>query len=119
MADMTERYPQDSDAHLDGNALAGPLSEIFAVDLTVAAGRCANCGRTGPVAALHVYVRAPGLVGRCPGCDAVMLRLVRAPAGVGRASNGTDGADAYARDTDTAWLDLRGTACLQIPVPPA
>ncbi len=88
---MTEQY-------LDGNALAGPLSEIFAMDLTAAAGRCARCGLTGPVAGLRLYVRAPGLVARCPGCDAVMLRLVRGPA--------------------TAWLDLRGTACLQIPMPP-
>lgn len=88
-----------SEQYLDGNALAGPLSEIFAIDLTVAAGRCAQCGRTGPVAGLRLYTRAPGLVARCPGCDSVMLRLVRGPA--------------------SAWLDLSGTACLQIPVPPA
>jgi hypothetical protein len=88
-----------SEQYLDGNALAGPLSEIFAIDLTVAAGRCAHCGRTGPVAGLRLYTRAPGLVGRCPGCDGVMLRLVRGPA--------------------SAWLDLSGTACLQIPAPPA
>jgi hypothetical protein len=91
-ADMTEQY-------LDGNALGGPLGELFAFDVTVAAGRCANCGLTGPVAGLRLYARAPGLVARCPGCDAVMLRLVRGPA--------------------SAWLDLRGTACLQIPLPPA
>ncbi len=87
-----------SEEYLDGNALAGPLSEIFAVDLTVAAGRCVQCGRTGPVAGLRVYAQAPGLVARCPGCDSVMLRLVRGPA--------------------SAWLDLSGTVCLQIPVPP-
>jgi hypothetical protein len=87
---MTEQY-------LDGNTLAGPLSEIFAIDVTAAAGRCAHCGLTGPVAGLRLYVRAPGLVARCPGCDGVMLRLVRGPA--------------------TAWLDLHGTACLQLAVP--
>ena len=43
-ADMTTE-------HLDGNALAGPLGEIFAVDVTAAVGRCASCGLTGPIAA--------------------------------------------------------------------
>ena len=84
--------------YLDGNALAGPLSELFSVDLTLASGRCGNCGLTSPVAGLRLYVRAPGLVARCPACDSVMLRLVRGPA--------------------TAWLDLCGTAYLQIPLPP-
>ncbi|MFC5909827.1 DUF6510 family protein [Streptacidiphilus monticola] len=87
----------DEDAYEDGNALAGPLAEIFAVDVTAAEGRCTGCGRTGPVAALRVYRHAPGLVARCPGCEQVVLRLVR-----GR---------------DAAWLDLRGTFALHIPLP--
>jgi hypothetical protein len=82
--------------HLDGNVLAGPLREIFAADVTVATGTCAGCGRVGPVATLRVYAQAPGLVARCPGCDGVILRLVRGP--------------------DRAWLDLRGTVCLEIPL---
>ncbi len=28
----------------DGNALAGPLSEIFTLDVTAAQGTCAACG---------------------------------------------------------------------------
>ena len=80
-------------------ALAGPLSEIFAVDLTAAVGRCTGCRTTGPLARLRVYGHAPGLVARCPGCGQVMLRLVRSP-------------------TD-AWLDLRGTRSLRIPMPEA
>ncbi len=87
---MTEQYE-------DGNALAGPLSEIFAVDLTVAIQRCAGCGLTGPVAELRVYRHAPGLVARCPGCDAVVLRLVRSP--------------------DAAFLDLTGMRNLKIALP--
>jgi hypothetical protein len=86
-----------SDEYTDGNALAGPLREIFAVDITAATGRCAGCGLASPVAALRVYARAPGLVARCPGCDEVVLRLVRGPA--------------------AAWLDLRGTVHLHIPLP--
>ncbi|MEZ0073291.1 DUF6510 family protein [Planotetraspora sp. GP83] len=91
---MTER----DDAYRDGNSLAGPLSEIFAVDVTAAGGHCAHCGLTGPVATMRVYGSAEAMVGRCPGCEEVMMRLVRGP--------------------DAAWLDLRGTVTLRIPLPP-
>jgi hypothetical protein len=84
--------------HQDGNSLAGPLSELFAVDVTAATGRCVNCGLAGPIAALRVYIRAPGLVARCPGCDHVILRLVRTP--------------------DAAWFDLTGAVSLRVPLPP-
>ena len=56
----------DGTDFVDGNALAGPLREIFATDVTVAVGRCAGCGRVGAVATLRVYDRGPGLVARCP-----------------------------------------------------
>jgi hypothetical protein len=85
-----------TDQYQDGNALAGPLREIFAVDLSAAIQRCVSCRRTGPVAELRVYRHAPGLVARCPGCDNVVLRLVRSPS--------------------AAWLDLTGTVCLKIPL---
>jgi hypothetical protein len=89
-----------TDQYVDGNALAGPLREIFAVDVTAAVGRCAGCGRVAVVATLRVYADAPGLVARCPNCEAVVLRLVRGP--------------------DRAWLDLRGTTSLEIELgPPA
>lgn len=81
----------------DGNALAGPLSEVFSVDVTAAVARCAHCGRTGPVAMLHVYPHGPGWTARCPDCTQVVLRLVRGP--------------------QTAWLDMRGTVSLAIPLP--
>lgn len=81
---------------VDGNALAGPLRDVFAVDLTVARGQCVGCGRESPVAELRVYGHAPGLVARCPGCDTVLLRLVEAP---GR-----------------RYLDLRGVTRLEIPM---
>jgi len=87
----------DSMQHQDGNALAGPLREIFAVDVTAAIGTCAHCGNAGPLAAARVYTRAPGMVARCPRCDQVVLRLVRGP--------------------DTAWLDLRGMLTLRISLP--
>lgn len=95
MASLPASPPAD-EAYQDGNALAGPLSEIFAVDLTAAIGSCTGCGSTGPLARLRVYGPAPGLVARCPDCEQVILRLVRS--------------------ADTAWLDLRGTVSLRIPL---
>jgi hypothetical protein len=83
--------------YMDGNMLAGALREIFTMDVTVARGRCANCGRIGMVAEARVYDHAAGLVARCPGCDAVLMRLVRAP--------------------DRAYLDLHGMSFLEMPLP--
>src|SRR6266852_1609257 len=61
---------------LDGNALAGALSEVFRVDVTSAIGECAHCRRRGPMAETVVYANAPGMVARCPGGDAVVLRAL-------------------------------------------
>lgn len=59
---------------LDGNALAGPLAELFVPDLTATIVACAHCGNVAPLAAHHVYPDAPALVVRCPGCTGVVLR---------------------------------------------
>jgi hypothetical protein len=81
---------------LDGNTLAGPLSEVFAGDVTTATVQCAGCGQVGVIARLRVYAHAPGLIARCPQCDEVTLRLVRSP--------------------DRVWLDLRGSVYLEVPL---
>jgi Family of unknown function (DUF6510) len=86
-----------SDPWSDGTALAGPLQDVFCVEVTTAIGRCTNCGRTGPMAEARVFDHAPGVVARYATCDQVLLRLVQGP---GR-----------------AWLDLRGLTYLQLPVP--
>ena len=36
---------QQSDMKLDGNAIGGLLREIFAMEMTMAQGTCANCGK--------------------------------------------------------------------------
>ncbi len=82
---------------LDGNAMAGDLREIFAVDVTAARYTCAGCGHADAVATLRLFGPAPGLVARCPQCADVILRVVRAP---GR-----------------AVLDLRGAVRLELPLP--
>jgi hypothetical protein len=79
---------------LDGNAIGGLLMEVFGTDLTSAMGVCAGCGAEGFVAAIDVYVNAPGVVGRCRSCGAVMIRIVRS-------------------ETRT-WLDLSGTRSIEI-----
>ena len=62
--------------YVDGNAAAGDLSKIFAVDVTAAEGQCANCGTIKRFAEAHLYMQSPGIVARCPVCEHVLLRLV-------------------------------------------
>lgn len=80
--------------YLDGNALAGPLSELFNVDVTAAVTTCAGCGHRDRVATLRVYGGEPGLVARCAACETVVLRYAHTKAG--------------------SWLDLRGTVSLHL-----
>lgn len=79
---------------MDGNAVAGVLSEVFVTEMTVATGCCAGCGRVAALAETRVFGVGPGAVVRCPACDGVLLRAVQ---GSGR-----------------TWLDLRGLAYLEI-----
>ena len=80
----------------DGNALAGPLSEVFALEVTAAVARCRGCGLSSRVATLVVFGPEPGLVGRCPGCSDVLVRVVRT--------------------ADDVWLDLGGISALRFAV---
>jgi hypothetical protein len=68
-----------NDDYLDGNAAAGELGNIFAIDITTAEGQCAHCGLTKRFAEAHLYTQAPGFVARCAACDHVLLRLVKVP----------------------------------------
>jgi len=80
--------------YLDGNAAAGELSKIFAMDVTAAEGQCANCGARKRFAEAHVYMQSPGIVARCAICQHVLLRLVSV--------------------RDRVLLDVRGMAYLSI-----
>ena len=62
--------------YLDGNAAAGELSKVFAIDITTAVGKCGECGTTKCLAEAHLYMHGPGLVARCSACEHVLLRLV-------------------------------------------
>jgi hypothetical protein len=70
---------KDDALRVDGNAAAGILSELFVPDLTAARAKCAGCGTTRTIGTLMVYSHGMGTVVRCPGCDAVVLRVSRTP----------------------------------------
>ena len=61
---------------LDGNAVAGMLQELLAVEVTTAMATCRGCGAPTPIGATHVF-RGAGFVLRCPHCDNPMVTLVR------------------------------------------
>jgi Zn finger protein HypA/HybF involved in hydrogenase expression len=80
---------------LDGNAIAGLLQEVFAVEMTTAIGTCDSCREAGPVGAAHVY-RGAGIVLRCPHCDNTLAKIVK--------------------NDSRAWIDLTGIRTLEVTV---
>jgi ribosomal protein S27E len=77
--------------HVDGNALAGPLAEIFPFDITAAVGRCAHCGSTGMIGDAMVYFAAPGTIVRCANCDEVLATLIETPSRIWLTLSGVRG----------------------------
>jgi Zn finger protein HypA/HybF involved in hydrogenase expression len=80
---------------LDGNAVAGVLQEVFAVEMTTAITTCKSCGATEAIGALHVFQGA-GMVMRCPHCDNALATLVK-------------------EDT-RVWIGFAGVRTLQVTV---
>jgi Zn finger protein HypA/HybF involved in hydrogenase expression len=66
---------------LDGNAVAGLLQEVFAVEMTTAIVTCGSCGTAEAVGAIHVF-RGAGIVLRCPHCDNTLVKIVRNDTGL-------------------------------------
>ncbi|HVH54078.1 MAG TPA: DUF6510 family protein [Actinomycetota bacterium] len=63
---------------VDGNAMGGTLSEVFAREMTPARMTCDGCGQMEPVGAEYAYLQAPGMVLRCSHCEQVLLVVTRA-----------------------------------------
>ena len=82
---------------LDGNAAAGLLQEVFAVEVTTMTGTCASCGAAEPIGAIHVFTGA-GTVLRCPHCEHDLMKIVR---------SGT-----------RTWVSLQGVSALELAQPP-
>ncbi len=80
---------------LDGNAVAGLLQEVFAVEMTTAVGTCGCCGTPGPVGAVHVY-RGAGIVFRRPHRRNTPAKIVK--------------------NDSRVWIDLRGLRDLEVTV---
>ena len=101
---MTSFDPPTQDRRLDGNALAGPLLELFTVDLSGAMATCVHCDGTAPLGEHQLYADAPALVLRCRDCTGVLLRY---------------SADSHGTGTGTGTLraDLSGLRLLVAPVP--
>ncbi len=81
--------------HVDGNALAGPLSEVFDFDVTTASARCDACGATAMLAEAMVYEKPHSFIVRCGSCDAVLMVVLQR--------------------ADATELDLSGIAWLHVP----
>jgi len=64
---------------LDGNAAAGELETIFGRDMTMAITRCYACSADTRVGGLMAFTRGPGVVFRCPACQAMVARIVETP----------------------------------------
>jgi uncharacterized protein DUF6510 len=89
----------ETELRLDGNAAAGMLAEVFALDATTARVRCSGCGHDDPLGAATVYANAPGVVVRCRGCSGVLMR--------------------FAEIRDTVMVDMRGATVVQVHMPQA
>jgi hypothetical protein len=101
---MNDTTPTDlnHELMLDGNAAAGLLQEIFAVEMTAIPAECASCGNQAEIGTLLAFTHGPGIVLRCSACESVVLRIVQTP--------------------DAIYLDARGAVHLRLarvrPEPP-
>ena len=96
---MTSFDTSDPDRRLDGNALAGPLLDLFTVDLSGAVATCLHCDATSPLGEQPLYADAPALVLRCRDCTGVLLR--------------------YSTGSGTLRADFSGLRLLVAPAPAA
>ena len=65
------------DLMLDGNAVAGVLSEVFVREMTSARVKCEGCGEISLIGAEHVYQQAPGIVVRCRHCEGALFVIIQ------------------------------------------
>ena len=104
---MTTTDTPAQDRRLDGNALAGPLLELFTVDLSGAMVTCAHCDGRAPLAEQPLYADAPALVLRCRDCTGVLMRYSAGGQGSG---SGTVRADLSGVRLLTASAPAAGAA---------
>ncbi|MCW2711991.1 MAG: hypothetical protein JWP24_2185 [Marmoricola sp.] len=90
---MTEQSASNS---LDGNAAAGPFTDVFGFDVSTVIVTCGGCRASAVFAEQRAFLGGPGTVLRCPGCDHLLARVVQT--------------------TDELWLDMSGSSCWRFPL---
>jgi hypothetical protein len=70
----------ETELRLDGNAAAGMMREVFALELSAARGACGSCGAVAEMGSQHLYMYplSPGAVLRCSSCGEVLMVVVNA-----------------------------------------
>jgi len=87
-----------SPRHVDGNATAGAMTQMFGQDLTDAMGTCTSCGHRAAIGETRAYVDGPGVTLRCPECEDVLMR--------------------WATTASTTWFAMPGLRSLEMAVRP-
>jgi len=82
-------------SHVDGNILAGPLSDLFRFDVTLASARCVSCGEVAMLAQAMVYVQPKAYIVRCSTCDDMLMTIID--------------------EGDATQLDLSGLVWMHVP----
>ncbi|GAA1931354.1 hypothetical protein GCM10009775_24350 [Microbacterium aoyamense] len=67
---------------VDGNVLAGMLSEMFETDATMLAGSCGGCGAEALLAEAVVELDDAAAIVRCRSCTHTLLTVLRTPQGM-------------------------------------
>ena len=62
--------------HLDGNAIAGVLFDVFGYEMTATLCTCAECGLRQAVGEIIVFLGGPGIIARCAGCENPLIIVV-------------------------------------------
>ena len=62
---------------VDGNVLAGVLSDLLASDATMMTGVCAGCGAEALLAEAVVEIDDVGAIARCRTCTRTLLTVLR------------------------------------------
>ena len=67
----------NANATVDGNALAGILSDAFGSDITTMIGVCDGCGSTAPLAETVVELDETAAIARCRSCTHTLFTVLR------------------------------------------
>lgn len=62
---------------VDGNAIAGPLSELLTADMTMAVVTCGPCGSGSVLATAVVELDSAGFIVLCPSCRHTLFTVVK------------------------------------------